>query len=125
MLTNIPKILVSVVVDQMKYEYVDRFWDEFGEKGIKKLVNEGIFCRNTHYNYIFTYTGPGHASIFTGTTPSVHGIIETTGIVEKIFHLYIVLVIGHHKQYAYVRSLMERLIQEVVKCRPFHYYATP
>ena len=52
-----PKILVSVVVDQMKYEYVDRFWDEFGEKGIKKLVNEGIFCRNTHYNYIPTYTG--------------------------------------------------------------------
>ena len=40
---NNSKILVSVVVDQMKYEYVDRFWDEFGEKGIKKLVNEGIF----------------------------------------------------------------------------------
>ena len=73
-----PKILVSVVVDQMKYEYVDRFWDEFGEKGIKKLVNEGIFCRNTHYNYIPTYTGPGHASIFTGTTPSVHGIIAVS-----------------------------------------------
>ena len=80
-----PKILVSVVVDQMKYEYVDRFWDEFGEKGIKKLVNEGIFCRNTHYNYIPTYTGPGHASIFTGTTPSVHGIIGNNWYSRKDF----------------------------------------
>ena len=70
-----PKILVSVVVDQMKYEYVDRFWEDFGDNGFKKLVNDGVFCRNTHYNYIPTYTGPGHASIFTGTTPSVHGII--------------------------------------------------
>ena len=67
MLSKHPKILVSVVVDQMKYEYVDRFWDEFGEKGIKKLVNEGIFCRNTHYNYIPTYTGLWNASIFTDT----------------------------------------------------------
>ena len=39
------------------------------------MVNEGYFLRNTHYNYTPTYTGPGHASIFTGTTPSVHGII--------------------------------------------------
>ena len=70
-----PKILVCVVVDQMKYEFVDRFWEDFGNNGFKKLVNEGVFCRNTHYNYIPTYTGPGHASIFTGTTPSVHGII--------------------------------------------------
>jgi predicted AlkP superfamily pyrophosphatase or phosphodiesterase len=80
-----PKILVSIVVDQMKYEYVDRFWDEFGEKGIKKLVNEGVFCRNTHYNYIPTYTGPGHASIFTGTTPSVHGIIGNNWYSRKDF----------------------------------------
>ena len=68
-------LVIAVVVDQMKYEYVDRFWDNYGDKGIKKLTNEGVFCRNTQYNYIPTYTGPGHASIFTGTTPSVHGII--------------------------------------------------
>ena len=70
-----PKLVVSIVVDQMRYEYVDRFWDEYSENGLKKLVKQGVFCRNTHYNYIPTYTGPGHASIFTGTTPSVHGII--------------------------------------------------
>ena len=70
-----PNLVVAIVVDQMKYEYVDRFWNDYSSNGFKKLVNNGVFCRNTHYNFIPTYTGPGHASIFTGTTPSVHGII--------------------------------------------------
>ena len=70
-----PKLVVGIVVDQMRYDYVYRFWNQFGDNGFKKLVNEGYFLRNTHYNYTPTYTGPGHASIFTGTTPSVHGII--------------------------------------------------
>ena len=72
---SIPNLVVAIVVDQMKYEYVDRYWDEYSNNGFKKLVNNGVFCRNTQYNFIPTYTGPGHASIFTGTTPSVHGII--------------------------------------------------
>jgi predicted AlkP superfamily pyrophosphatase or phosphodiesterase len=70
-----PKLVVGIVVDQMRYDYIYRFWNQFQDDGFKKLVNEGYFCRNTHYNYTPTYTGPGHASIFTGTTPSVHGII--------------------------------------------------
>lgn len=70
-----PKLVVGIVVDQMRYDYIYRFWNQFDEGGFKKLVNEGFFLRNTHYNYTPTYTGPGHASIFTGTTPSVHGII--------------------------------------------------
>ena len=70
-----PKLVVGIVVDQMRYDYIYRFWNQFQDDGFKKLVNEGFFCRNTHYNYTPTYTGPGHASIFTGTTPSVHGII--------------------------------------------------
>ena len=70
-----PKLVVGIVVDQMRYDYVYRFWNQFGDNGFKKLVNEGYFLRNTHYNFTPTYTGPGHASIFTGATPSVHGII--------------------------------------------------
>ena len=70
-----PKLVVGIIVDQMRYDYVYRFWSQFGDNGFKKLVNEGFFLRNTHYNFTPTYTGPGHASIFTGTTPSVHGII--------------------------------------------------
>ena len=70
-----PKLVVGMVVDQMRYDYVTRFWDHYGEGGFKRLVNEGFTCKNNHFNYAPTYTGPGHASVYTGATPSVHGII--------------------------------------------------
>jgi len=73
--TQKPKIVVGIVVDQMRYDYLDRFWNRFEEDGFKKLINEGFNCKNTHYNYMPTYTAPGHASIYTGTTPENHGII--------------------------------------------------
>lgn len=69
-----PKLVIGIVVDQMRYDYIYRYWDKYGNDGIKRLVNEGFFCKNTNYNYVPTYTGPGHASVYTGTTPSVHGI---------------------------------------------------
>ena len=72
---NSPKLVVGIVVDQMCYDYLYRYSDKFCENGFKKLMNEGVNCRNTQYNYIPTYTGPGHASIYTGTTPSNHGIV--------------------------------------------------
>ncbi len=70
-----PKLVVGIVVDQMRYDYIYRFWNAFEENGFKRLVNEGHFFRNAQFGYVPTYTGPGHASIFTGTTPAVHGII--------------------------------------------------
>lgn len=70
-----PKLVVGIVVDQMCYEYLYRFYDKFSEGGFKRLMTDGTNCRNTQYNYIPTYTGPGHASIYTGTTPSNHGIV--------------------------------------------------
>ena len=63
-----PKLVVGIVVDQMRYDYIYRFWDKFGENGFKRLINEGYFFRNCQFGYVPTYTGPGHASIFTGTT---------------------------------------------------------
>jgi predicted AlkP superfamily pyrophosphatase or phosphodiesterase len=70
-----PKLVIGIVVDQMKMEYLYRFSDDFSTSGFKRLMNEGYVFSNTHFNYMPTYTGPGHASIFTGTTPSVHGIV--------------------------------------------------
>ena len=70
-----PKLVVGIVVDQMRYDYLTRFWDKFSENGFKKLVSNGFNCEQTHFNYMPTYTAPGHASIYTGTTPSNHGII--------------------------------------------------
>ena len=71
-----PKLIVGIVVDQMRYDYISRFYDRFGEGGFKKLLKNGYFLENAHFNYIPTYTAVGHASIFTGTTPNNHGIIS-------------------------------------------------
>lgn len=70
-----PALVVGIVVDQMRYDYIYRYWDQYGPDGFKRLVREGAFYRNAEYDYVPTYTGPGHASVFTGTTPAVHGIV--------------------------------------------------
>lgn len=70
-----PKLVIGIVVDQMKTEYLYRFSDDFSANGFKRLMNDGYTFQNMHYNYMPTYTAPGHASIYTGATPSVHGIV--------------------------------------------------
>jgi len=70
-----PKLVVGIVVDQMRYDYLTRFWNDFGDGGFKRLIKEGFLSKNHHYNYIPTVTAPGHTSIYTGTTPAVHGIL--------------------------------------------------
>lgn len=70
-----PKLVVGIVVDQMRYDYITRFWNHFEEGGFKRLVNEGFNCKNNHFNYAPTSTGPGHTSVYTGATPASHGII--------------------------------------------------
>tara|TARA_B110000503_G_scaffold64282_1_gene101337 strand:+ start:189 stop:1826 length:1638 start_codon:yes stop_codon:yes gene_type:complete len=71
-----PKLVVGIVIDQMRYDYLTRFTDRFGENGFKRLLNNGFSVENAYYNYIPTYTAVGHASIYTGTTPDNHGIIS-------------------------------------------------
>jgi predicted AlkP superfamily pyrophosphatase or phosphodiesterase len=70
-----PKLVIGIVCDQMRFDYVYRYWDKLGNDGFKRMLSQGYECRNTNYNYVPTFTGPGHASIYTGTTPAVHGII--------------------------------------------------
>lgn len=70
-----PKLVIGIVVDQMRQDYIYRYWNKFGQGGFKKLISEGYFYKNAHYNYVPTFTGPGHASIYTGTSPATHGII--------------------------------------------------
>jgi predicted AlkP superfamily pyrophosphatase or phosphodiesterase len=70
-----PRLVVGIVVDQMRQEYLYRFANKFGTGGFKRLMGEGFMMRNAHYNYVPTYTGPGHASVYTGSTPAIHGII--------------------------------------------------
>tara|TARA_R110002126_G_scaffold78829_2_gene196095 strand:+ start:13836 stop:15473 length:1638 start_codon:yes stop_codon:yes gene_type:complete len=71
-----PKLVVGIVIDQMRYDYLTRFYDRYSENGFRRLLNNGFSLENAHYNYIPTYTAVGHSSIYTGTTPTNHGIIS-------------------------------------------------
>ena len=79
-----PKLVVGIVVDQMRFDYLTRFQDKYGEGGFNRLIQEGFNCKNNHFNYVPTYTGPGHASIYTGTTPKYHGIIANNWYKKEI-----------------------------------------
>ncbi|MDL5045065.1 alkaline phosphatase family protein [Oscillatoria amoena NRMC-F 0135] len=70
-----PKLVVGIMIDQMRQEYLYRYYDKYGDGGFKRLIKDGFMLNNAHYNYVPTYTGPGHASVYTGTTPAYHGII--------------------------------------------------
>ena len=71
-----PKLIVGIVIEEMRYEMLLRYWDSFGENGFKKIINEGAFCTQAHHNYLITQNGVGQAGIVTGTYPSYHGIIS-------------------------------------------------
>ncbi|MBK9336604.1 MAG: alkaline phosphatase family protein [Lewinellaceae bacterium] len=70
-----PKLIVGIVVDQMRYDYLYRYQSKYGPGGFKRLLREGFSCENAQFNYAPTYTGPGHAAIYSGATPAVSGII--------------------------------------------------
>lgn len=69
-----PKLVVGIVVDQMRWDYLYSYYDRFGEDGFKRLMNNGFNCENVMLNYIPTVTAIGHTSIYTGSVPSIHGI---------------------------------------------------
>ena len=81
-----PKLLVGIMVDQMRPDYLTRFSPEFGPDGFNRLLREGFQCRNTHYNYIPTVTGPGHSIVYTGTTPRYHCIVGNSWYDRRLRH---------------------------------------
>lgn len=78
-----PKLVVGIMVDQMRADYINKYWDKLGEDGLKRLVNEGFTFTNNHFDYMPTATGPGHASVYTGTTPAVHGVMGNSWYVRE------------------------------------------
>ncbi len=71
---NRPRIVVGMVVDQMCWDYLYRYYDQFGEGGFRRLMNEGFNCENARINYIPSVTAIGHSTVYTGSVPSIHGI---------------------------------------------------
>ncbi len=70
-----PRLVVGLVVDQMRWDYLTRFQERFGNRGFKRMLKEGFSCDNTMIPYAQTVTAAGHATIYTGSVPSIHGII--------------------------------------------------
>ncbi len=69
-----PKLVVGIVIDQMRWDYFTYYYDQFGEGGLKRLWNEGFSCDNNMINYVPTVTAIGHSSNYTGSVPALTGI---------------------------------------------------
>ena len=70
-----PKIIVGMMVDQMRWDYLYRFQNRYTEGGFKRLLKEGFSCENTLIDYSPTITACGHTCVYTGSVPAVHGIV--------------------------------------------------
>lgn len=79
-----PKLVVGIVVDQMRYDFLYRYWNKYSNGGFKYLLKQGRSFENMHYNYVPTFTGPGHAAVYTGTTPAYNGIVANDWFDRKL-----------------------------------------
>lgn len=71
-----PKLIIGIVVSEMRYDYLNRYWDKFSAGGFKRLVDGGTICKNAHHDYLISESGEGFATIATGAYPDVHGIVS-------------------------------------------------
>ncbi|MGG5902566.1 alkaline phosphatase PafA [Sphingobacterium daejeonense] len=78
-----PKLVVGLMVDQMRWDYLYRFADRYGNDGFKRLLREGFSCENAMINYVPTFTAIGHSSVYTGSVPSIHGIAGNDWIEQQ------------------------------------------
>lgn len=69
-----PKLVIGIVVDQMRWDYLYRFYDRYGKGGFKRLLNDGFTAEQTYIPYAPTVTAAGHTCVYTGSVPAVHGI---------------------------------------------------
>ena len=70
-----PKLIVGIMVDQMRWDYINQFKPYFtSQQGFLRFMNDGASCNNNMIPYIPTVTACGHASVYTGSTPAIHGI---------------------------------------------------
>ena len=70
-----PKLVVGIVVDQMRWDFLYRYYSRYGNTGFKRLLNSGFSCENTFVPYTPTVTAAGHTCIYTGSVPAINGIV--------------------------------------------------
>jgi predicted AlkP superfamily pyrophosphatase or phosphodiesterase len=73
-----PKLVVVIMIDQFRYDFLERFADLFGKGGFLRLTSDGALFTNANFDYVPTYTAPGHAAVFTGSVPAQNGIVGNT-----------------------------------------------
>lgn len=78
-----PKLVVGIVVDQMRWDYLYRYANRYGTGGFNRLLREGFTCENTQIPYVPTVTAAGHTGIYTGSVPAIHGIAGNEFIIQK------------------------------------------
>ena len=77
-----PKLVVGIAVDQMRWDYLSRYYEKFGKDGFRRMIDQGYSFDNCLINYLPTITAIGHTSIYTGTTPAFHGICGNTFCID-------------------------------------------
>ncbi len=70
-----PKLVVGLMVDQMRWDFIYRYYDRYGSNGFKRLLQQGFNCENTYIPYAQTVTAVGHSTVYTGSVPAFHGIM--------------------------------------------------
>ena len=73
-----PKVVMGIVVENMRPDYIQRYWNKFQPNGFKKLFVEGAVCSNVHLTLHNHNYASGTATLYTGVNPSIHGIIDKT-----------------------------------------------
>lgn len=69
-----PKLVVGIVVDQMRWDYLYRYYDRYESGGFRRMLSEGFSCENTFITHLPSFTAVGHSTIYTGSVPAIHGI---------------------------------------------------
>lgn len=77
-----PKLVVGIMVDQMRWDYLYRFYERYGNNGFKRMLQEGFSCENAYINYVPSVTGIGHSTVYTGSVPAIHGITGNDWIIQ-------------------------------------------
>lgn len=75
---NRPKLVIGIVIDQMRWDFLYKYSDRYSANGFRRLLNDGFSCENTFIPYTPTVTAAGHSCIFTGSVPAINGIMGNT-----------------------------------------------
>src|SRR5690606_20788046 len=78
-----PKLVVGIMVDQMRWDYLYRYYDRYGDGGCIRLLNDGFTCENAYIPYLPTYTAIGHSTVYTGSVPAIHGIAGNDFFIQE------------------------------------------